>query len=446
MDLMIERIQSSNGKVIKIINVMKLSLKSPTIRNTFVYALTDGLCKGITFITLPIISYYLLPEELGVAANFDVLQQIIMLLAGQAIVNAIPYFYYKRSQEEVAQLLSSILLLIIGSSLLFSLCIIVFTNTLSEYLHISIGLQLLSILATLANLITSMNLVVFRLEEKTFHFALMQIIQVILYVSALYFLVVKLRLGAEGKIFSMVLAFTLVSIYHLYLLGKRDYLTMRIHKKEIVSLLKFGIPLLPHSLSYWFKSGFDKILLTKFCGLAINGLYSMSLSFGNIYMLFLMAFLNAYTPHLQKRISEMKEDTENQEKQWMVRNSYLLGVAFFALSLIVIILCKFLMAFVLDEKYNESFQFIPWILISLSFYAFYTIITQYVYTSKKTFGLGIITFSCSIGQLLLTYLLLKAIGVNGIKISIVAGQLFTMLAVWIYSARVYPLPWLKSNK
>ena len=32
--------------------------------------------------------------------------------------------------------------------------------------------------------------------------------------------------------------------------------------EPLKKLLKFGIPLLPHSLSFWFKSGFDKILLT----------------------------------------------------------------------------------------------------------------------------------------------------------------------------------------
>ena len=94
-------------------------------------------------------------------------------------------------------------------------------------------------------------------------------------------------------------------------------------------------------------------------------------------MLFLMAFLNAYTPNLQKRISEMNEETEKKEKRWMVKSSYLLGCVFIALSVIVIVVCKYLMAFVLDSKYNDSFQFIPWILISLSFYAFYTIITQF---------------------------------------------------------------------
>lgn len=80
-------------------------------------------------------------------------------------------------------------------------------------------------------------------------------------------------------------------------------------------LLHFGIPLLPHSLSFWLKSGMDKVLLTTYCGLTINGLYSMAMSFGAAYSIFFTAFKGAYVPYLQKRLNAMNDinrDSENE--------------------------------------------------------------------------------------------------------------------------------------
>lgn len=44
-------------------------------------------------------------------------------------------------------------------------------------------------------------------------------------------------------------------------------------------------------------------------------------------------------------------------------------------------------------------------------------------------------------QLLLTFLLVKTIGADGIKYSLVIGSLTIMLGVWWYSNKVYPMPW-----
>ena len=84
-------------------------LQHPIFKRTAIYTITDGITKSISFIVLPIVSYFIIPSELGIAANFDVLQNIVILLAGQVVVNSLPYFYYERTKEEVAILVSNLL-------------------------------------------------------------------------------------------------------------------------------------------------------------------------------------------------------------------------------------------------------------------------------------------------------------------------------------------------
>ena len=104
-----------------------------------------------------------------------------------------------------------------------------------------------------------------------------------------------------------------------------------------------------------------------------------------------------------------------------------------------------LINYILNDKYKLSFEFVPWIMISLTITSFYGLFVQFIYTKKKTFGLGIITFSGSLLQLAITYALISAFGKDGIKYSLVIGSLFIMLGVWIYSDKVYPLPWFSKK-
>ncbi|MBV3845083.1 oligosaccharide flippase family protein [Bacteroides eggerthii] len=420
---------------------LKFGKRKTLLGNALIYILSDGITKALSFLILPFVSFYLIPEQLGIAANFDVLQSILMLLAGQAIVNALPYFYYDRSREEIGLLVSNLLFIIIAVNLCFLIIILLIYGLIDEYLHIGLFLQLLTLISVIANLLLSINLILYRLEEKPFVFLKLQLLQSLIYVFLLILLVVCLKKEALGKIYSAVFSCSIVCLLHIYLLYKRGYLIWKIDRNSIGELLRFGIPLLPHSLSFWIKSGMDKILLTTFCGLSVNGLYSMAMSFGAIYSIFKVAFDNAYIPYLQKRISKMTFDNQKAEKKQLVRISYIISSVFFLLFFVVMFICWILIQYVLSDLYRDSFQFIPWILFSLTIYSFYSLVVQYPYTAKKTLGLGIITFSGSIIQLLLTFVLVRMLGADGIKYSLVIGALVTMFSVWWYSNRVYPLPW-----
>ena len=421
-------------------------LKNPVFRNSVIYMATDSIARAIGFLLLPITSRYLVPEQLGIAANFDVLQSILALLAGQAIVNAIPYFYYKSSKESVALLVSSLVGIILVLNVVFSGVIYLCSDITEEYLKIGLALQMLTIVSVISQLLSDINKIILRLEDKPYQFAGLQLFQSGLYTTLLMILLVGFNMQALGRIYSTVYSLVFACIIHVYMMIRKGYLVLKCDLESVRKLLKFGIPLLPHSLSFWIKSGFDKVLLTTFCGLAVNGLYSMAMNFGAIYSMCQISFSRAYVPYLQKRISIFTKENEALEKIKLVRMTYGFGVLFVILYFILIVLCWFVIQHVINEKYLPCFQFIPWILMARTLHAFYSLTIEYIYTVKKTFGLGIITFTGSFIQLAMTYSFIRLFGLDGIKISIVIGELIIMLGVWWYSNKVYPLPWLRFYK
>lgn len=420
---------------------LKDLFKQSLFKNTVIYTLTDGISKAISFLLLPFVSYYIVPEQMGVVANYDVLQSIICLIAGQAVVNAIPYFYYERSQKEIASLVSNLILLILIISVSLGGLILFIYPVVETHLHLTVGLQLLTIVSSICSLLISLNLVLLRLEDRPYTFAKLQILQVTVSVALVIILVIVEKMEAIGKIYSVVLTLGIMSLLHAFLLFKKNYIVFRIDIRNIKELLNFGIPLLPHSLSFWLKGGMDKVLLTSFCGLAANGLYSMAMSFGAVYSIFNTAFNNAYVPYLQKRISLILPDNQVTEGTKIVRLTYKIYQLFIVLYFVAVLFCWVVINYILSDKYRPSFEYIPWIMLSLTIQSFYSLVIQFIYTKKKTFGLGIITFSCSVVQFILTYLLVRTLGSTGIKYSLVIGSLLTTLSVWYYSNKAYPMPW-----
>lgn len=415
--------------------------RNPVVKNSLIYVGTDAFTRAVSFLLLPLVSKFLLPEQLGIAANFDVLQSILALLGGMATVNALSYFFYKRSKEQMASMVSNLVWTILGFNLLFAVIILFSCNIIESHLHIGLMLQLLTVVSCVSLLVSDISKLIFRLEDKPLHFAALQLGQSMLYIGLQLFMVVHLGMQALGRIYSLVFSLLAFSALHVFILIKKGYLKPGFDKGTTKELLKFGLPLLPHSLSFWLKSGMDKILLTAYCGLAVNGLYSMAMSFGALYSMCEISFSKAYSPYLQKRIANFTSENEAEEKKRLVKQSYSFGALFVGLYFVLVAVCWIAIHYVINERYIPCFEFIPWILLAATIKVFYSLTIEYIYTAKKTVGLGIITFSCSILQLGLTFILLKFMGKEGIKVSIVVGALITMISVWWYSNKVYPMPW-----
>ena len=73
--------------------------KNKLLKSTAIYTISDGIAKGLNFLTLPLISFYLVPEQLGIAVNYEVLASIISLLSSGVYTNGITYFFYDRDRE-----------------------------------------------------------------------------------------------------------------------------------------------------------------------------------------------------------------------------------------------------------------------------------------------------------------------------------------------------------
>jgi len=272
----------------------------------------------------------------------------------------------------------------------------------------------------------------------------LQIFQALLSGVLAILFVVVLRWNWQGRALSIVMAAAISMLLILYLMIKSGHLFQKNNIDEIKSALFFGLPLLPHTLSFWFKSGVDKIILTNYISLAANGVYSIAFTFACIVGILTGSFFNAYTPLMFKDLSmidTMQDDKAIVIKQKLVRNTYYFAGGLLAVCIGSYFALKIAIPLLFTGEYLGAIRFMPFLLTTLYFEGMYSMISGYIFYRKKTKMLGTITFSSSMLQIGITLLFVKHFGIMGAAYSssLVAG--ITFIAVLSYTNKLYKLPW-----
>ncbi|BDU70469.1 polysaccharide biosynthesis protein [Geothrix oryzae] len=427
------------------IKFLSKSINSPLAKSTLLYTGGDAIGKAIPFFLLPIVTKYLTTTDFGILSNFSVAVQIFTAICALNTYSALTVSYFSLKEEERASYISNLIYLICLLAFACLLVVVIFSDLIAQRLGISLLWQILAIVSSLATSIFMLHTSVLRMEKRPIMFSSIQIFQALIAgLLAIYFVVI-LKWNWQGRVLSMVGGSILSVIVSLWLLMKERHIFTKIDVKNIKEAFSFGLPLLPHTLSFWFKSGVDKIILTNIVSLSANGVYSIALTLVSVIGIFTGSFFNAYSPLMYKDLSliDQVSHTESIElKLKLVKISYL----FSCLLITVCFGCYFMMSWIIPiffrGDYLGALRVLPFLMLTLFFEGMYSIVSGYIFYRKKTKVLGSITFGSSLLQMALTIVLVKRFGIMGAAYSSVLVSITTFLLVFGYANTLYELPWL----
>jgi O-antigen/teichoic acid export membrane protein len=418
--------------------------KGGLFKDAFLYAIAEGINKAMNFLLLPFLTFYLVPSEMGVITNFNVFVQVLSVIGGNAFINIIPTVFYKKGVK-IKQYVGGLFLILTGLLFLIAIFVILFNGKIESMLELDIYFQLLVIFTVYSSFWNNIYYYILRLENRVIKFGVLQVTQTLINISTALILVIFLGLGAQGRIYGIVLSAVIMMLYNGFILVREGYISLKITKKIFKTIFWFGLPLIPHSLAFWFKNGVDRIFITQSIGLDANGIYSIAISFGGIFLIASTAFSNSFTPYIHKKLNEIREisNLKNVVELDIVRNTYKFAGLFVLVNFAGIFISNFLINTIIDVKYIEATNYVSLIFISLLFHSFYLLVVNFVYYMKKTAVLGFITLSVSSLQIALSYFLINEIGVMGACYSLLIGNVLIFIGVFVYAQSLYPLPWLK---
>lgn len=407
------------------------------IKNTIIYTLMELVNKGLPFLLLPIMTRYLSQSDYGVLAVFNSFISIAAIGISLNTSGAVGVGFFRLDSLEFPKYVSNVFLIHVAATLAAFLLVYIFEDLISKHIKIPIMWIYIGLLITLFRSIINLNLVILRSQENAKLYAILEVLNTVTNVLISLILVVIFYLSWRGRLTGILVASILFGVVSFVLLLKRKFIFQTVNYEFIKDALYFGIPLIPHMLASWLRAGVDMLLIGALVGLPEAGLYSVGYQFGSILGILAIAFNNAYSPFLYKKLVAIS----SYEKMLLVKSTYYYFVIILLLSVCLTGASYIAIPYLLGSDFQNVRQFIFWISLGYAFQGMYYMVVNYVFFVKKTKALSMVTVSTSIFHVCLSFILINSFGAIGAAYATTISFFITFLLVWRVSARVYKMPW-----
>jgi O-antigen/teichoic acid export membrane protein len=207
-------------------------------------------------------------------------------------------------------------------------------------------------------------------------------------------------------------------------------------------LLRFGIPLVPHSLAATLMSSADRIVLSGVGGAQSAGQYFAAFQIAAVLSVAAAATNQAWSPWIYRRLAAPSDATRRE----IVRSTYLISLSLLAGAALLAANASWLLPWIAGPAFEPAAHLLRWLAPAAAFSGMYYFVANHLFFTGRTGLLSIITVSCSALQLGLMYWLVPAWGPTVAATSTLIGAIAYWLATWAAAHRVSPMPWLAGVK
>lgn len=416
------------------IPIISKIFKNSLFKNGALFAFFSFLNSGINFLLLIILANFISPLEYGELNLFNTFVTLLSMLISLNTTGIISVEFFKTSREQFRKVLNGVLLLSTGTLCFFTSLLLILSNYLNIALGLSTEYQWLALLICYLQVFSSVNLDIWRLEEKPVSYGLYSVSTVLLNFILTLTLVIAFHQGWLGRLYAQVgvgVVFFFISVTFLI---RRGYLKkLWPDKRNLKDALSFGLPLIPHTTSTWIRQGLDRYIINYFYVTSDVGLFSFAYNFANVIQIVGFAFNATNSVFIYKNLS--LDAVAARSCLWKQTKMMLL---FFVLLAIFVCLATSIFIPVILPEYIGSIPYLFPLCIAAMSQCIYYLFVNYLFYYKKTRGLMYITFSMSILHFLLSLLLTRYSIMYTAYITMTVNFFITIL-VFLYSRKIYKL-------
>lgn len=365
------------------------------------YLSAEIFTKALAFISVPIFTRLLLPNEYGILAIFSSITSIFAILLGFNIRGAVARYYYQKSND-FAEFLGSNLLFVLFFNFFAISLIYLFKDSIANFFVIIPYLFIFAILISVFTIPCNMYLSYLQASKQSKKFSLISINKgfLLLIISIIWvYLLTENRY--YGKVYSDLLITAAFAVYMIYNLVKLSKFNFKL--EHIKYSIRFGVPLIPHALSGFILTFFDRIIINQLTGSLNTGLYSFAYNVGMIMNIVVMAMTKAWVPIFYENLAN-----KDFKKIDNLAYNYSKYIYFVAIGLILF--SKEIVSLIADEKYHTALPVVPIIIIGYVGVFLYTLYGSYSFYRKKTGLISLATLSAGGINIGLNYWLIPIYG------------------------------------
>ena len=249
-----------------------------------------------------------------------------------------------------------------------------------------------------------------RAKEKLRVYAITGILNTVCNVLLMVLFLEFLGLGIGGYMLAVIIA-DLISISFLAVSAKLWQFIhfKRLHLPTAKSMVKFSIPLIPATISWWIITMSDRYMIWLFIGSSANGIYSVAAKIPSIVTILASVFMEAW------HVSIIGTKTEQSRFFSNIMRSYQ-SLLFIAAGLVTM-LSRFIITLMTSPDYYEAWQYVPLLLCSTVFSCLATFIGSIYTVEKKSVSQLVTTLIGAATNIVLNLVLIPRFGISGAAIA-----------------------------
>lgn len=326
------------------------------IKNVGILTISNFASKILVFLLVPLYTSILSTDEVGIYDLVISTIQLVFPILTLNIVDALMRFLMdkSKSREEVA----SIGIRYVVTSLLPVLLFLIIASKIDALSRIH-GFEIFIFLYYLFNCFNQYMIQFAKGIEKVSAMGVAGVLGTVTMLTANIVLLLVVKAGLPGFFVANILGQAIPATYLFFRTKLWSYISFgSINKSLRKEMLIYCVPLIATAVGWWVNSASDKYVVSFICGVAANGILSVSYKIPAIINTLQSIFTQAW------QISAVKEYGEKGTSEFYGRTFNILNVFMAAACSVLIIMAKPIGHVLYQKEFYIAWQYVPFLLIA----------------------------------------------------------------------------------
>lgn len=396
-----------------------MSRKKDLAKNTAILTLGKVCTQFISFFLLPLYTSVLTTEEYGIHDIIITYSSLLLpLINWQFDQGLFRYMLdYRDNYEKQRSLFSTLFVSSFFQSCLFGVIFLIITS------FIKFDYSLFLFLHVVLHIFSALLMQFLRGLGKTVNYAVASFISAVSTIILNILFLVALQKGLNGLFISTIISQVITIIYLIITAKVWIFFSTKVLDlallKEIAS---YSFPLIPNNLAWWVVNSSNRLIITRFLGIAANGIYAVANKFSSVFIKFYNILNLSWTETVSLHFNDKDRD------QFLSETLTSIFKIFSSICFLIIAVMPFSFNFLVNEKFNDAYYQIPILLYAMLFRVLVGLYSCIYVAEKNAKKIATTSISAAIINIVVDVILIKRIHIYAASFS----TLIAFLAMFIF--------------
>ena len=403
------------------------------IENFIIYGFGGIINKLIPLIMIPLITR-MMPDKnyFGISDMANTIVSFGTAIAVMGMYDAMyRMFFEKEDREYRRSVCFTVLVFVFFSAIIVSLLMVVFKDALSRRFLSSSDYSFIIYYAALNVFLDSVNVVIASPTRMQNHRKTYLVINMISPIIAYTLSIILLGMGHYLIAMPVGLVVSSFIICITYICINRGWFSRGTFDAGLLkTMLPIGLPMAVNVLTYWVFNSCDRLMITNLMNVGESGVYAIGSKLGHASQLVYTAFAAGWQYFA---FSTMKE--EDQVKSNSSVFEYL-GAISFAITMFVCALSYPIFDLFFTDEYLPGYIVAPYLFLAPLLLMLFQVIANQFLVIKKTWPNMLNLIAGAASNVILNYLLIPVMGIEGAALGTLAGYMISLLTASVVLIRM----------